>query len=171
MSRPRRFCREPGARPIGRRPGVHDKPTEALGTIFRYSTQILICFIAYISDFQFLCGLGLEHCISGLPQCPLPLSIVIRMRLLIRQSNLPACLAWSKLQQYESTLWHLCHRNGETDRKKMIQSISMGRFSVQKQSELTTFHTCKQFDCISARNLDWFQQCWISSSPVVLKMK
>ena len=29
-------------------------------------------------------------------QCPQPLSNVIRMRLLIRQSNLPACLAWAK---------------------------------------------------------------------------
>ena len=47
-------------------------------------------------------------------QCPLPLSFAIRMRLVIRQSNLPACLA--EVQLDENTLWHLCHRTGEIDR-------------------------------------------------------
>ena len=62
----------------------------------RYSAQILICFIAYIFLFLLLFPLWVwlgtvQDCHHA--QCPLPLSIVIRMRLAIRQSKLPACLA------------------------------------------------------------------------------
>ena len=81
-------CQEPGLGPIGRSPGVLDKSSRGLGSISRYSTQILICFIAYI--FHFFISLWLflgtlQDCHYA--QCPLPLSIVIRMRLVIRQSK------------------------------------------------------------------------------------
>ena len=94
LPRPRLVCQEPVLRPIGRSPSVPDKSSRGLGSMSQYSAQMLICFIAYISLFLFLCGIGLgtlQDCHHA--QCPLPLSIVIRMRLVIRQSKLPACLA------------------------------------------------------------------------------
>ena len=95
LPRPRLVCQEPGLRPIGRIPGVPDKSSQGLGSMSRYSAQILICFIAYIFQSIFIplwVWLGtLQDCQYA--QCPLPLSIVIIMRLVIRQSKLPACLA------------------------------------------------------------------------------
>ena len=82
----------------------------------RYSAQILISFIAYISHFAIplWVWLGtLRDCRHT--QCPVPLAIVIRMRVVIRQSKLPACLAGVQLA-HENTLWHLCHRPAEIDR-------------------------------------------------------
>ena len=94
LPRPRLVCQEPGMRRIGRSPGVPDKSSRGLGSMSRYSAQILICFIAYI--FQFFNPLWvwlgtLQDCHHA--QCPLPLYIVIRMRLVIRQSKLAVCLA------------------------------------------------------------------------------
>ena len=67
--------------------GVHDKSSRGLGNMSRYSAQILICFRAYILHIFFIplwVWLGsLQDCHH--PQCPLPLPIVIRMRLVIRQ--------------------------------------------------------------------------------------
>ena len=108
LPRPRLVCQEPGPRPIGGSPGVPDKSSQSW-----YSVQILICFIAYI--FQFFIPLWvwlgiLQNCHHT--KCPLPLSIVIRMRLVIKQSKLPACLAEVQLG-HVNTLWHLCHRTGE----------------------------------------------------------
>ena len=96
LPRPRLVCQEPGLRPIGRSPGVPDKSSRGLGSMSRYSAQILICFIAYIFLFLLLFPLWVwlgtvQDCHHA--QCPLPLAIVIRMRLAIRQSKLPACLA------------------------------------------------------------------------------
>ena len=64
LPRPRLVCQEPGLRPIGRSPGVPDKSSRGLGSMSRYSAQILICFIAYIFLFCccFLCGFGWELC-------------------------------------------------------------------------------------------------------------
>ena len=110
LPRPRLVCQEPGLRPIGRSPGVPDKSRRGLGSMTRYSAQIIICFIAYIFHFfiPLWVWLGtLQDCQYA--QCPLPLSIVIRMRLVIRQSKLPACLAEVQLA-HQNTLWHLCHR-------------------------------------------------------------
>ena len=84
-------------------------------TMSRYSAQILIGFITYIFQFaiRLWVGLGTWH----FRTVTVPSAIVIVIdRLLIRQSNRPACLAWAKVQQGENTLWHLCHRTGETDR-------------------------------------------------------
>ena len=97
LPRPRLVCQEPGLRPIGRSPGVPDKSSRGLGSMSRYSAQILICFIAYIFLFLLLfplwVWLGTVQDCHHAAQCPLPLAIVIRMRLAIRQSKLPACLA------------------------------------------------------------------------------
>ena len=63
LPRPRLVCQEPGLRPIGRSPGVPDKSSRSLGSMSRYSAQILICFIAYIFlSFPFLCGFDWELC-------------------------------------------------------------------------------------------------------------
>ena len=116
LPRPRLVCQEPGLRPIGRSPGVPDKSSRGLGSMSRYSAQILICFIAYILQFFFIplwVWLGtLQDCQHA--QCPLPLSIVIRMRLAFRQSKLPACLAEEQLA-HQNTLAFM-PQTGEIDR-------------------------------------------------------
>ena len=78
LPRPRLVCQEPGLRPIGRSPGVPDKSSRGLGSMSRYSAQILICFVAYIFlfFFSFLCGFGWELCRtasmhSAICHCPL----------------------------------------------------------------------------------------------------
>ena len=137
LPRPRLVFHEPGLRPIGRSPGVPDKSSRGLGSMSRYSTQILICFIAYIFQF-FYDSVGLVGNFAGLPVSPLPLSIVIRMRLVIRQSKLPACLAEVQLA-HQNTLWHLCHRLVKlTD--KMDGVCINGKFSVQEANEWRVFY-------------------------------
>ena len=104
---PRLVCQEPGLRPKGRTPSVPDNSSRDLGSMSRYSAQILICFIVYIFHFSIplWVWLGtLQDCHHA--QCPLPLSIMMRMKLVIRQSNLPACLAEFQLAHL-NTLWHL----------------------------------------------------------------
>ena len=91
------------------------KPALALGTISCYSAQILICFITYVFQFSIPLWLGLGTWHFRTATVPSAIVTVIGW-LLIRQSNRPACLAWAKVQQGENTLWHLCHRTGETDR-------------------------------------------------------
>ena len=71
LPRPRLVCQEPGLRPIGRSPGVPDKSSRGLGSMSRYSAQILICFIAYIfSIFNF--SVGLVGNLAALPPCTVP---------------------------------------------------------------------------------------------------
>ena len=139
LLRPRLVCQEPGLRPIGRSPGVPDKSSRGLGSMPRYSAQILICFITYIFLIFFIplwVWLGtLQDCQYA--QCPLPLSIVIRMRLVIRQSKLPACLAEVQLA-HQNYLWHLSHSLVEkTD--KMDEICINRKFSTQKPSEWRDF--------------------------------
>ena len=139
LPRPRLVCQEPGLRPIGRIPGVPDKSSRGLGSMSRYSAQILICFIAYIFLIFFIplwVWLGtLQDCKYA--QCPLPLSIVIRMRLVIKQSKLPACLAEVQLVD-QNTLWHLIHSLVKmTD--KMDEICINGKFSAQEPSERRDF--------------------------------
>ena len=138
LPRPRLVCQKPGLRPIGRSPGVADTSSRGLGSMSRYSAQILICLIAYIFHFfiPLWVWLGiLQDCQYA--QCPLPLSIVIRMRLVIRQSKLPACLAEVQLA-HQNTLWHLCLRLVKlTDRTDEI--CINGKFSVQVPSEWRVF--------------------------------
>ena len=139
LPRPRLVCQEPGLRPIGRSPGVPDKSSRGLGSMSRYSAQILICFIAYIFLIFFIplwVLLGtLQDCQYA--QCPLPLCIVIRMRLIIRQSKLPACLADVQLG-HQNTLWHLSHSLVKmTD--KMDEICISKKFSAQEPSEWWDF--------------------------------
>ena len=71
LPRPRLVCQEPGLRLIGRSPGVPDKSSRGLGSMSRYSAQILICFIAYIfSTFNF--SVGLVGNLAELPPCTVP---------------------------------------------------------------------------------------------------
>ena len=71
LPRPMLVCQEPGLRPIGRSPGVPDKSSRGLGSMSRYSAQILICFIAYIfSTFNF--SVGLVGNLAELPPCTVP---------------------------------------------------------------------------------------------------
>ena len=119
LPRPRLVCQEPGLRPIGRSPGVPDKSSRGLGSMSRYSAQILICFIAYIfSIFNFSVGLvgNLAELPPCLAQCPLPLFIVIRMRLLSAHQTIksPSMPCWGAAGR--NTLWHSCHRTGEISR-------------------------------------------------------
>ena len=122
LPRPRLVCQEPGLRPIG-----------------RYSAQILICFIAYIFLFFFIplwvWLVILQDCQYA--QCPLPLSVVIRMRLVIRQSKLPACLAEVQLG-HQNTLASLSHSLVKmTD--KMDEICINRKFSAQEPSEWRDF--------------------------------
>ena len=139
LPRPRLVCQEPGLRPIGRSPGVPDKSSRGLGSMSRYSAQILICFIAYIFLFFFFplwVWLGtLQDCQYA--QCPLPLSIVIRMRLVIRQSKLPACLAEMQLA-HQNILWHLSHSLVKMP-DKMDEICINRKFSAQEPSEWRDF--------------------------------
>ena len=76
LPRPRLVCQEPGLRPIGLSPGVPDKSSRGLGSMSRYSAQILICFIAYIFQFFFHSSVGLVGNFAGLPVCTVPSAIV-----------------------------------------------------------------------------------------------
>ena len=139
LPRPRLVCQEPGLRPIGRSPGVPDKSSRGLGSMSRYSAQILICFIAYIFLIFFISlwiwlGTFLD---CQYAQCLLLLPIVIRMRLVIRQSKLPTCLAEVQLT-HQITLWHLRHSLVKmTD--KMDEICINGKFSAQEPSEWRYF--------------------------------
>ena len=147
-------------RNIGLSPGVPDKSSRGLGSMSRYSAQILICFIAYIFLFfpiPLWVWLGtLQDCQYA--QCHLPLPIVIRMRLVIRQSKLPACLAEVQLA-HQNTLWHLSHSLVKmTD--KMDEICINGKFSAQEPSEWRDFS-------ISVSNFTVFQpRIWTDSSSV-----
>ena len=75
LSRPRLVRQAPGLRPMGRSPGVPDKSSRGLGSMSRYSAQILICFRAYIFQF-FYSSMGLVGNFAGLPVCTVPSAIV-----------------------------------------------------------------------------------------------
>ena len=77
LPRPMLVCQEPGLRPKGRSPGVPDKSSRGLGSMSRYSAQILICFIAYIFPFFFHSSVGLVGNCAGLPVCIVPSAIVL----------------------------------------------------------------------------------------------
>ena len=171
LPRPRLACQEPGLRPIGRGPSAPDKYSRGLCSMSRYSAQILICFIAYIFPFLFSplgVWLGiLQDC--QYVQCPLLLSIVIRMRLVIRQSKLPACLAEVQLA-HQNTLWHLCHRLVKLT-YTLDEICTNGKFSVQEQSEWTVFHIpVSNFIVFQPRIYTDSSSVGIRSSQVVLKI-
>ena len=109
LPRPRLVRQKPALRPIG----LH----------FPFFFIPLCVWLRTLQDCQYA-------------QCPLPLSIVIRMRLVIRQSKLPACLA--EVQLAQNTLWHLNHSLVKMTDK--IDEICINRkFSAQEPSEWRYF--------------------------------
>ena len=90
----------------------------------------------YFPIFQFFCMLGWETCISGLTNCPLPLFIVIRRRLLIRQSCLAGAAGWKLYLAFMPHIWWNWHI-------KLMQSISMRNFKYMSQVNGEFFHTWK----------------------------
>ena len=146
LPRPRLVCQEPGLRPIGRSPGVPDKSSRGLGSMSRYSAQILICFIAYIfSIFNF--SVGLVGNLAELPPCTVPPATVHCYKsewgcsVLIRQSNLPACLAEG---QQEETLSGIHATELVKLADKMDEICISGKFSVQEPSKWRfLLHTCE----------------------------
>ena len=138
LPRPRLVCQEPGLRPIGRSPGVPDKSSRGLGSMSRYSAQILICFIAYIFLFFFHSSVGLGGNFAGLPVCTVPSAIVhCNQNEADRQSKLPACLAEMQLA-HQNVLWHLSHSLVKmTD--KMDEICINRKFSAQEPSEWRDF--------------------------------
>ena len=76
LPRPKLVSQEPWLRSIGRSQCVPEKSSQGLGSMSRYSAQILICFIANI--FHILYSfVGLVGNIGGLPPwCAVPSAIV-----------------------------------------------------------------------------------------------
>ena len=116
LPRPRLVCQEPGLRPIGRSPGVPDKSSRGLGSMSRYSAQILICFIAYIfSIFNF--SVGLVGNLAELPPCTVPPATVH-----CYQNEAAQCSSDNQISQHallrgsRKKHWHSCHRTGEISR-------------------------------------------------------
>ena len=95
LPRPRLVCQEPGLRPIGRSPGVPDKSSRGLGSMSRYSAQILICFIAYIfSIFNFSVGL-----VGNLAELP-PLCTVPPATVHCYQNEAAQCSSDNQISQH-----------------------------------------------------------------------
>ena len=144
LPRPRLVCQEPGLRPIGRSPGVHvpDKSSRGLGSMSRYSTQILICFIAYIPIF-FYSSVGLVGNFTGLPSCTVPPAIVHCNQneaghQTIKAPSMPywgAASPWEKLSGiYAIGL--------VKSRDEMDKNVSMGSYQYKKWME-SFLHTCE----------------------------
>ena len=91
------------------------------------SAHILICFIACIFQFSIPLWIWLGTLLNC-HQVQSPLPIAIKMRLLIRQSNLPACLA--EVQQ------HALSGNYATELMKLTDKLDEicinKKFSVQE---------------------------------------
>ena len=150
LLRPRLFFQEPGLRQINWSPRVPGKSSRSLGSMSRYSAQFLICFIAYIFHF-FYSSVGLVGEFAGLSpcaECPLLLSIVIRMRLVIRQSKLPACLVQVQLT-HENTLAFM-PQDWWNWQVKWIKSVSMRSYQYRNQVNGEGF-------CIPVSNFTVFQ--------------
>ena len=132
----------PGLQPIALSPGSW-QTSLGLGSMPRCSALMLISFIAYIFLFYSSCWFGWELCRTSTMQCPPTLPIVIKMRLVIRQSNLPACLAEVQLMKT------LCG-NYATELVKLTDKLDKicisGKFSVQRPSEWRVLlYTCEWF--------------------------
>ena len=124
--------------------GVPDKSSRGLASRSRYSALILICFIEYI--FHFLIPLwvslgSLQDCHHA--QYPLPLSTVIRMRLVIRQSKLPACLAGVQLAHEWKHSLAFMPQDWWNWQIKWTKYVSMGSYQYRKQVNGEFLHTCE----------------------------
>ena len=111
---------------------VPDKSNRGLGSMSRCSAQILICFIAYIFHFYSSVGLvgTLQDCHHA--QCPLPLSIVIKMGMVIGQSYIPACLA--EVQPWWKHFVAFMPQDWLNWQIKWMKFVSMGSFQYKSQS-------------------------------------
>ena len=142
LPRPRLVFQEPGLRPIGWSPGVHDKSSRGLGSMSRCSSQILICFIAYIFLFLFLCGFGWElsrtasmH--SALCYCPLSSEWGWSSD---NQSSHHALLKCSWLIK---TLSGICATDWWNWQITWMKSISMTVFSTRTKWMGSLLHICE----------------------------
>ena len=133
LPRPRLVCQEPGLRPIGRSPGVPDKSSRGLGSMSRYSAQILICFIAYIFLIFIHSSVGLIGNFAGLPVCTVPSAIVhCNQNEAGHQTIKAPSMPWWDAAQ--NILWHLSHSLVKmTD--KMDEMCINRKFSAQEPSE------------------------------------
>ena len=138
LPRPRLVCQEPGLRPIGRSPGVPDKSSRGLGSMSRYSAQILICFIAYI--FLFYSSVGLVGNFAGLPVCTVPSAIVHYNQNEAGHQTIkaPSMPCWGAAVPSKHSIWHLCLRLVKL-RDKIDEFCINGTFSVQERSEWRVF--------------------------------
>ena len=133
LPRPRLVCQEPGLGPIGRSPGVPDKSSRGLGSMSRYSAQILICFIAYIFHF-FNSSVGLVGNFAGMPVCTVPSAIVHCNQNEAGHQTIkaPSMPCWGAAGTPKHSLVKL------TD--KMDEICMNGKFSAQEPSEWRVFY-------------------------------
>ena len=131
LPKPRLVCQGPGLRPIGRSASLTDKSSRGLGSMSRFSAQILICFIAYISIFY--SSVGLNGNFVGLPACTVPPAIVHCSQNEAGHQTIkaPSMPCWgaagpSKHSGIYATDWW----NWQI---KWMQSVSMGSFQYKNQ--------------------------------------
>ena len=112
--------------------GVPDKSSRGLGSMSRYSAQILICFIAFIFLFFFHSSVGLVGNFAGLPVCTLPSAIVHCNQneaglQTIKAPSMPCWSAagWSKHSQAVTAWWKW--------QIKWMKSVSIGSFQHKNQ--------------------------------------
>ena len=143
LPRPRLFCQEPGLRPIGWSPGVPDKSSRGLGSMSRYSAQILICFIAYIFFFSFLCGFGWELCRTASMHSAPVIVHCNQKEAGHKTIKAPSMPCWGATGPWKHSLafmpqdlwnWQI----------KWMKSVSMGIFQHKNQVNGKVFlHTCE----------------------------
>ena len=133
LPRPRLVCQEPGLRPIDRSPGVPDKSSRGLGSMSRYSAQILICFIAYIFLIFFIpqwVWLGT----AGLPVCTVPSAIVHCNQNEAGHQTIkaPSMPCWGGAGPSKPSL-AFKSQPGEKLQIKWMKSVSIGSFQHKNQ--------------------------------------
>ena len=143
LPRPRLVCQEPGLRPIGRRPGVPDKSSRGLGSMSRYSAQILICFIAYIFHF-FYSSVGLVGNFAGLWVCTVPSAIVHCNQNEAGHQTIkaPSMPCWGAAGPSKHSLASM-PQTGEIDRENGWNLYQWGVFSTGTKWMESLLHTCK----------------------------
>ena len=151
LPRPRLVCEEPGLRPIGLSPGVPDKSSRGLGSMSRYSAQILICFIAYI--FLFYSSAGLVGNFAGLLPCwcTMPSAIVYCSQneagnQTIKAPSMPCCGATGPCK-HSLAFMPLDWCNWQI---KSMKSVSVGSYQYINQVNGEVF-------CIPVSNFTVFQ--------------
>ena len=151
LPRPRLVCQEPGLRAIGRSPGVPDKSSWGLGSMSRYSAQILFCFIAYIP--LFYSSVGVAGNIVGLPPCTVPSAIAHCNQneaghQTTKAPSMP-CLGAAGTWEHSviNAIWLLKLAD------KMDEICINGKFSLQESSEWRVFCVLvSNFSVIQPRN-------------------